>query len=133
MESLASILLRVAAALLGLPCVAVLVLWLVARLKAPPPSPGSVVAGVDHPDAVLWTLEGLQRAIGAAGRGLDGLSRIAMSGAAALALCGLVLSVGLWFTGRGLASNAPWARVVALGFVALVGLTAALITIVTRR
>lgn len=97
----------VSGALLGLPSLAVLLLYAVKtlhdRLTA---APAGLAVG-DNPDALLMMLAVMVKAFGLLARLVDFVFDLLAVGAAV----GLVLGVALWLTGRGLLAQAAWARV----------------------
>jgi hypothetical protein len=97
----------VSGALVGLPSLSVLVLYAVKvlhdRLAA---APSGLPIG-PNPDALMWMLAGMVKAISLLARLLDFIFGVLAIGAA----FGFVLGLALWLTGRGLQGNAPWARI----------------------
>lgn len=119
---------QIGAVLLGVPCVALLITYFVARFRSAPKPSASIASSVPNPDAILMILSAMERTLGAAAGLFGGLGRVFLAGLAVIAAAGLVLALGLWWTGRGLEAGASWARPVAFvltcGAVVLSGLAA---------
>ncbi len=101
----------IAAAILGLPALAVLIIYSCYRVRVwlvPPPPPS---ARVKNPDAILLILEGMTRTIGAVSNVLGFFGKFVFAALAILSAGALLLAVALFFTGRGLHAQQEWARI----------------------
>lgn len=122
---------QVSAALLATPCVALIVAYLLMRLRgAPAPTPG-VTDSVSNPDAILLILDGMQRSLVAASGFFGGLGRAFLTFLAVLSTFGLAAAALLWLTGRGLQQGAGWAKPVALTLAVLFTLVGPLVALST--
>ena len=96
--------------ILGVPSGATLLLYVIhlvhQRMKAAPAA-GSFG---ENPDAILLMLKAMTSAIGGLARLAGSVGQFLFNGLAMVAGVALILSIALWFTGRGLHANAPWAR-----------------------
>jgi Ca2+/Na+ antiporter len=86
------------------------------RLARPPT--GDMNVG-SNPDAILLILKGIAKAFGVLGRIGGAVEGFVVSVLAALAAFGLVFGVACWFIGRGLQSEASWARISAFVLIVL--------------
>lgn len=112
----------------AVPCLVVIGAFVRARCAAKRPPPRPMLDGVRNPDGVLLVLGGIERSVTLAAGFLGGLGRAVLAWFALLATFGLALAAGLWWTGRGLAAGAPWARPAAyvlMGVLALAACSAA--------
>lgn len=113
----------IAAVLLGMPSTLALVLAAVLRVQAGS-STDSNGLGVKNPDAILLMLDGITRVFGALGGVISTASRWFAAGLGIVGVLGLALATLLWFTGKGLQSQAEWARLSAAALsLAAVGLS----------
>lgn len=103
-------LLQVGGATLGLPSLAVLVVYagylLQQALAAPPP----VSSSADQADGLLGLLHGVTQFVGGVAGVLGAIADIVLALAALAAGIGLVVATACWCIGRGLARHARWAR-----------------------
>jgi hypothetical protein len=110
---------KVVGALIGLPSLAVLVLYAINEIRSRmTAAPGKTNFG-DNPDGLLLLLKGMTESIGALARLAGSLSQFLFNSLAVVAVFGLVLALALWFTSRGLQVHATWARVSAFGLLLL--------------
>jgi hypothetical protein len=123
---------KVAGAALGLPSLAVLVLYAVHTLKQRLAAAPAETDFGDNPDAVLWVLNGMTQVIGTAANIAGSIAQIVFDIAAFGAGAGLVLAIACWFTGRGLHADATWARVSASVLLTVVMLVALLFALSVR-
>lgn len=96
----------VSGALLGLPSLSVLVLYAVKLLHDRFSAAPSGLQVGSNPDALLLMLASMVKVFGLLARLLDFMFGVLAIGAA----LGVVIGLALWFTGRGLHNDAPWAR-----------------------
>jgi hypothetical protein len=101
---------KVVSALIGLPSLAVLVLYAINEIRSRlSPVSHSLEVG-KNPDAILLMLKLIADSVGLLGR----LGEFLFHALAIIAVFGLMLSLALWFTSRGLQVHANWARISAL-------------------
>lgn len=120
---------NVAGSLLGIPSLAVLLLYAIneirSRLTAAPPA---THLG-DNPDALLYVLKALTETVAALSRFTGALGQFLFNGLALIAGVGLLLAIALWLTSKGLQTNANWARVSAFALLLLAMLPALLLAL----
>lgn len=112
--------LSVLGVVLGVPSATVLVLYGINALRLRGSSRPAGSGFGDNPDAVLLVLKGMTETLGFFARIFGSLGQVLLNALALLATLGLVVAVLFWFTGRGLNSQAAWARLTAF---LLLGLT----------
>jgi hypothetical protein len=103
----------VGAALVGVPSLVITAWYAVFRFRlwmTPPTPTADSFNSIKNPDAVLLVLGGMARGIGAAANFLGSLGQGIFALFAVLGSVGLVLSITLFFTARGLHAHAAWAR-----------------------
>lgn len=116
---------HVGAFLLGLPALAVSLLYAFFRVHlwmSPPTAPLEVGK---NPDAILLPLGVFARVLGGLMDFLGGLGKMVFGVIAVASLVALLYAVALWFTSRGLQTQARWARgmVTVPTLLSLLGLT----------
>jgi hypothetical protein len=121
-----------AGAAVGVPSAVVLVLYGLQRAFAAGGGAGDRGEGAgfgSNPDALLLMLKGLSTAIAAIAAAVGSVAQFVFNVLAMAAVAGLVVAALCWFTGRGLAAQAAWARVSAAAMLTLVLLPALLLAL----
>lgn len=100
-----------AGAIVGAPSTVALVLYgLYRAVGAGGDRPASTDFG-SNPDAILLMLKGISTVIGSIASAVGSAAQFVFNAVAIAAVAGLVFAALCWFTGRGLAAQAAWARV----------------------
>ena len=102
-----------AAALVGAPSTVVVVLYGLYRAVGAGGNAGDRATGTEfgsNPDAILLMLKGISTAIASIASAVGSAAQFVFNALAMVAVAGLVLAALCWFTGRGLAAQAAWAR-----------------------
>jgi len=121
-----------AGALIGAPSMVALVLCGLHRALGAGSDASSRATGTDfgsNPDAILLMLKGITASIGAVARVLGSAAQFVFNALVIGAVVGLVFAALCWFTGRGLASQAAWARFSAAALLALLLLPSLLLAL----
>jgi len=98
-------------AVIGVPSTVVLILYGLHDISTRIKTPAANTNFGDNPDAILLILKGFTDSIGALAHLAESIGQFLFNGLAIAAAVGLVLAVAFWFTGRGLGTQAHWARI----------------------
>ena len=129
---------KVLGGLLGLPGVALLIHCgfhaMQRRLHATlPPESGVEANGAGNSNGLVMILRGVAEALGTVGRFANALDDMIYGIFTGVATLAVVLGVALWLTGRGLHTQAGWARVVAVVLALGVGIPSILYAISVEK
>lgn len=122
--------LSVVGVVLTIPSSVVLMLWAINAVRqfVGLEAPAKTNFG-GNPDAILLMLKGIREIVGALESFTESVGQFIFNGLSLLALLGLVVGAACWVTGRGLQSNAHWARVAAFILITLTLLPSLLIAL----
>ncbi len=98
-------------ALIGFPSVAVLVLYVLMRLRDLLARPQPSSAGVANPDIFLLLFDGVNRLVATLAGIVGTLGHMALTALSVVAVVGALFAAALWSAGRGLETGAAWARI----------------------
>ncbi|MFG6428772.1 hypothetical protein [Roseateles sp. LYH14W] len=121
-----------AGGLLGAPSTVVLVLYGLYRAVGAGGDASERAAGAgfgSNPDALLLMLKGISTAIASIAGAVGSVAQWMFNVVAMVAVAGLVVATLCWFTGRGLAAQAAWARVSAAAMLTLLLLPSLLLAL----
>lgn len=107
------------ATLIGIPSLAVLLLYAINEIRMRLSSAPSATTFGDNPDALLTVLKVMTETVGALGRFAGAIGQFLFNGLAIIAGVGLLLAIALWLTSKGLQANASWARLSAFALLLL--------------
>lgn len=110
---------NIAGTLIGIPSLAVLLLYAINEIRMKLSSAPSASSFGDNPDALLAVLKVMTETIGALSRFAGAIGQFLFNGLAIVAGVGLLLAIALWLTSKGLQANANWARVSAFALLLL--------------
>lgn len=110
---------NIAGTLIGIPSLAVLLLYAINEIRMKLSSAPSASSFGDNPDALLAVLRVMTETIGALSRFAGAIGQFLFNGLAIVAGVGLLLAIALWLTSKGLQANANWARVSAFALLLL--------------
>lgn len=105
-----------AGVLVGAPSTVVLVLYGLHRAVGAGGDASDRATGAgfgSNPDAILLMLKGVSTVIASIASAVGSAAQFVFNVLALVAVAGLVVATLCWFTGRGLAAQAAWARVIA--------------------
>lgn len=121
------------AILLGVPALSGLLLGGLARFVRRGPRGSSADAFPKNPDAILFLLGGLTRALEGIAAVFGAMGKFLLRGLVLVSCVVLPFAVVLFFTGRGLHAGEGWARWVGFGMLALVTLVSAFGVLALRK
>lgn len=120
---------HVTGTLIGIPSLAVLLLYAINEIRIRLSSTPSITNFGDHPDALLSVLRVMTETVSALSRFAGAIGQFLFNGLAMAAGVGLLLAIAMWLTSKGLQANENWARVSAFALLLLALLPALLLAL----
>ncbi len=120
---------NVTGTLIGIPSLAVLLLYAINDIRLRLSTKPSATNFGDNPDALLSVLKIMTDAVSTLSRLAGAVGQFLFNGLAIVAAVGLLLAIALWLTSKGLHAKENWARISAFALLLLAMLPSLLLTL----